>query len=142
MPQYIKHASTLGWTLLLVALSIGLYIMSSLAIFASTSLLPLFGVVATSAQAQKGTASSESTKWYAPNKTQLNDLDMVVNTAGVYGFIFNGSNTLPSNDYYGGYNWCNMPHVNTQSYVKAPEEYVLEYVEVVRMDRSNSLFTI
>lgn len=69
--------------------------------------------------------------WYAPNPTQVNELETVINGSGVYGFIFNSSYAPRRNSYYGGYNYCNMPHVNRQGYVKAPENYTLEYIEVV-----------
>lgn len=138
MPHNVKHASTLGWTLLLVAFSIGLYVFSSLAMFAGTFILPVLGVLAANSNAPNTSLSSSSADWYAPNQTQVNHLNTVVNSTGVYGFIFNNSYTPTGNDYYGGYNWCNMPHVKAQTYVKAPEAYVLEYVEVVRVDEFSS----
>jgi acid phosphatase len=67
--------------------------------------------------------------WYAPNATQINNLNSVLSTSGVYGFIFNSSQT--PNSEYGTYNWCNMPHVRCQEYPKASDEYELQYVEVV-----------
>ena len=132
MPHNISHASTLGWTLLLVALSIGVYALSSFGMFASTWIIPIFGALAANSDVQNTSDSSASAAWAAPSQTRINNLSAVYNTAGVYGFIFNSSYATSGNDYYGGYNWCNMPHVNTRTYVKAPEEYALEYVEVVR----------
>lgn len=67
--------------------------------------------------------------WYAPNATMINDLQTLINTTGVYGFIYNSS--ITPDDEYGVYNWCNMPHVRAQEYPKAPAEYKLQYVEVV-----------
>lgn len=69
------------------------------------------------------------TSWYAPNATAINDLDRVLNSEGVYGFIFNSSHT--PDEEYGQYNWCNMPHVRRTEYKKAPDDYKLQYVEVV-----------
>lgn len=67
--------------------------------------------------------------WHPPRKTDINNLTTVINTDGVYGFIFNTSN-IPD-ERYGAYNWCNMPHVRKTEYVKAPKEYELQYVEMV-----------
>ncbi|KIW15986.1 hypothetical protein PV08_06037 [Exophiala spinifera] len=68
--------------------------------------------------------------WHAPNETHVNNLDFVVNGTGANGFIYNTSVT-PATAGYSTYNWCNMPHVRQQEYVKAPEGYKLEYVELI-----------
>jgi hypothetical protein len=67
--------------------------------------------------------------WHEPKKTWINDLGKVLNGNGTYGFGFNGSQ-LPTGTPYGTYNWCNMPHVRSQEYPKASEDYKLHYVEV------------
>lgn len=67
--------------------------------------------------------------WYPPRNTSINNLDDVLAGEGVYGFIFNTSET--SDAEYGTYNWCNMPHVRKTEYIKPPAEYELKYVEVV-----------
>lgn len=67
--------------------------------------------------------------WHAPNATEINNLDKVLSSDGVYGFIFDSSQT--SDKEYGKYNWCNMPHVRPREYPKAPKGYKLHYVEVV-----------
>jgi acid phosphatase len=67
-----------------------------------------------------------SLKWHPPSKTSINNLSTVINGTGVYGFIFNSSQG-PQNTY----NWCNMPHTNSQTYPKADKSYKLEYVEVI-----------
>lgn len=69
--------------------------------------------------------------WYPPNKTQINDLEAVINGTDVFGFIFSNVYTPPSNVGDGMHNWCNMPHVNSDTYPVPPEDYTLEYVEVV-----------
>lgn len=74
-------------------------------------------------------AADADTKWYAPTKSEINDLDAVASGSGVYGFIYNSSKT--PDDKYGVYNWCNMPHVRRNEYVKASDEYELKYVELV-----------
>lgn len=69
--------------------------------------------------------------WYAPAQTLVNNLTNVVSssTTGVYGFIYNSSYT--SNEEYGTYNWCNMPHVRATEYVVPDDDYELVYVELV-----------
>ncbi|KAH6856151.1 histidine acid phosphatase [Chaetomium sp. MPI-CAGE-AT-0009] len=67
--------------------------------------------------------------WHAPKQTQLNNLTAVVDGDGVYGFIYNSSDT--PDEIYGVYNWCNMPHVRKKEYAKAPREYELVFVEVI-----------
>lgn len=67
--------------------------------------------------------------WYPPMKSWINDLGHVLNGSDTHGFIFNNSQ-LPAGTPYGTYNWCNMPHVRSQEYMKAKEEFQLLYVEV------------
>jgi len=67
--------------------------------------------------------------WYPPSQTSLNNLTGVASGTGVYGFLFNSSET--PNAQYGTYNWCNMPHVRKNEYVVPPKEYELHYVELV-----------
>jgi acid phosphatase len=77
-----------------------------------------------------GTSSSTiDLSWHPPKQTQINNITAVMAGKGVYGFIYNSSDT--PNDRYGTYNWCNMPHVRKKEYVKAPSEYDLVYVELV-----------
>ncbi|KAL7624749.1 hypothetical protein AAE478_006321 [Parahypoxylon ruwenzoriense] len=66
--------------------------------------------------------------WYPPSNTPINNLTKALRSQGVYGFIFNTSEI--SNEQYGTYNWCNMPHVRRLEYIKPTAEYELEYVEV------------
>lgn len=67
--------------------------------------------------------------WHAPAQTSYNNITAAFGSDGVYGFIFNTSNT--PEDEYGTYNWCNMPHVRKTEYVRPSDEYKLKYVEVV-----------
>jgi hypothetical protein len=86
----------------------------------------------TASFAQHGTAANipvVSLEWHAPNATVINNLTQVVGGSGVYGYIYNSSNTPAAA--YGLYNWCNMPHVRATEYKKSPSEYKLQYVEVV-----------
>ena len=67
--------------------------------------------------------------WHAPSKSQVNDLDSALDSEGVYGFIFNSSET--PDEVYGTYNYCNMPHARKTEYVTPSSEYELQYVELV-----------
>ena len=69
--------------------------------------------------------------WHKPTATSINNLSTLLNTPGIYGYIFNSS-TNPDGTPYGTYNWCNMPHAREKEYVKAPAGFQLAYVEVVR----------
>ncbi|KAJ6196742.1 histidine phosphatase superfamily [Bipolaris maydis] len=66
--------------------------------------------------------------WYPPKKSWINNLDQILNGTGTNGFIFNSSQ-LPAGVGYGTYNWCNMPHVRKEEYVKADDKFELAYVE-------------
>lgn len=68
--------------------------------------------------------------WNPPNTTQIDDLGTVINGTDVFGFIFSDAYTPRSND-NDAINWCNMPHVNSETYPLPPTGYTLEYVEVV-----------
>jgi acid phosphatase len=67
--------------------------------------------------------------WHAPKKSWINDLGRVLNGTGTNGFVFDSSQ-LPDGVEYGTYNWCNMPHVGKEEYVKVADEFELVYVEV------------
>ncbi|KAH6640052.1 histidine acid phosphatase [Truncatella angustata] len=67
--------------------------------------------------------------WHAPTQTDVNNITTAFGGNGVYGFIFNSSNTPV--DKYGTYNWCNMPHVRKTEYIKPSADYSLKYVEVI-----------
>jgi hypothetical protein len=77
----------------------------------------------------KHSASGLDASWHPPNKTPINNLDGALHDEGVYGFIFDSSDT-PDAD-YGKYNWCNMPHVRRREYPTTSNDYQLQYVEVV-----------
>lgn len=68
-----------------------------------------------------------SLEWHPPANSQINNLETVINGTGIYGFIFNSSQG-PLNTY----DWCNMPHSNTETYKKADRSYKLEYVELMQ----------
>ncbi|KAL1992937.1 hypothetical protein VTN49DRAFT_3694 [Thermomyces lanuginosus] len=67
--------------------------------------------------------------WHKPSATDINNLDKVLHGDGVFGFIFNSSDT-PRRQ-YGVYNYCNMPHVRMTEYKRAPRDYELVYVEAI-----------
>src|SRR5262249_30905015 len=75
-------------------------------------------------------ASAVDLAWYPPRAMELNNLTAAVSGTGVYGFIYNGSET-PA-DRYGTYNWCNMPHVRAEEYPRPERDYELVYVELVQ----------
>lgn len=91
---------------------------------------PFFGPPTELPSVQQNSPSFNGS-WYPPNRTQINDLDAVINGTDVFGFIFSDAYTPPENANDGIYNWCNMPHVNSETYPVPPEAYTLEYVEVV-----------
>ncbi|KAI1187910.1 histidine acid phosphatase [Nemania serpens] len=68
--------------------------------------------------------------WYPPTNTSVNNLTTALHGTGIYGFIFNSSNTPTAQ--YGTYNWCNMPHVRRTEYIRAAPGYDLRYVEVIQ----------
>ena len=70
--------------------------------------------------------------WYLPNRTQVNDLQAVINGTDVFGFIFSDAYSAPDVIGDDPQNWCNLPHVNSKTYPLPPTGYTLEYVEVVR----------
>jgi hypothetical protein len=122
-----------------IALSIGLYpLVLACTVFilrqiyegdmiSTRDVFPLASLLA-SVTAQNSTIDLS---WHVPKKSWINDLSHVLNETGTHGFIFNSS-VLPAGVLYGSYNWCNMPHVRSEEYPVASEEYQLEYVEVVR----------
>lgn len=73
-----------------------------------------------------GGETNVSLAWHPPAHYYVNDLSTVINGTGVYGFIFDSSQGPLDT-----YNWCNMPHVNVETYPKPDHEYTLEYVEVI-----------
>ena len=92
--------------------------------------IPLFQSLALTQSPNDGNnTTTVDLNWYPPNKTNVNDLSVVINGTGTGGFIFNTSAT-PEGE-YGVYNWCNMPHVRREEYVVMGEGWELEYVEVV-----------
>lgn len=98
--------------------------------------LPLFSVGSSSS------ASASDGQYHAPRRTAVNDLDKALDAGGVYGFVFNTSQT-PADRPYQTYNWCNMPHVRRQEYSKPPAAYQLKYAELIhrhhkRTERWNS----
>ncbi|SMR63911.1 unnamed protein product [Zymoseptoria tritici ST99CH_3D1] len=71
-------------------------------------------------------AQNVSLDWHAPAQSFVSNLTTAINGSGIYGFIFNSSQGPLDT-----YNWCNMPHVNSQTYVRPSQGYKLEYVEVI-----------
>lgn len=77
------------------------------------------------------TKGDNGAKWHAPAREDVNNLTKALHSNGVYNFIFDSSHT--PDDKYGTYNYCNMPHVRQQEYIKPDDEYELQYVELVSL---------
>ena len=136
----MSHVSVFAWFLLLLLCVLLLSLIVSTGMLVTQWMLPVFGLL-TLLEAQSGPTYNSSLDglWYPPTSNPVNDLDAVINGTGVYGFIFNGSYAPVSNDYYGGYDYCNMPHVVKVQYLKPSENHTLEYVEVVSLASSARL---
>ena len=93
--------------------------------------LPFFAPSTQSSSVQQNSRSFNGS-WYPPSNSQINDLSAVINGTDVFGFIFSDASISPSNASDALQNWCNMPHVNSDTYPVPPADYTLEYVEVVR----------
>ena len=92
--------------------------------------LLFFGSLASRAAAQCSQSNGTiDLSWHPPNLTNINNLSFVINGTGANGFY--NTSVTPATTAYSTYNWCNMPHVRQQEYVKAPQGYKLEYVELV-----------
>jgi hypothetical protein len=127
--QLRKPSPFLTFTYILVGFAISLLVVMAPWIHSTVATVAL-NLVRHTAAAQ---AAGNETKpeWSKPSESDINDLDKVINGKGVWGFIYNSSQT--PDDKYGIYNWCNMPHVRKQEYVVPDSEYELQYVEVVRV---------
>lgn len=133
----MSHVSVFAWFLLLLLCVFSLSLIVSTGKLVTQWMLPVLGLSSLlEAQSDNTYNSSLDGLWYPPISNPINDLNTVINGTGVYGFIFNGSYSPVSNDYYGGYDYCNMPHVNQVQYLKPLENYTLEYVEVVSLASS------
>jgi hypothetical protein len=121
--QNVLSSSTFG-----IAMSVSSLILYSFLVY-QFSLRASVSALISSSALEKNSSGSVDTAWYPPNATWITDLSAVVNGSGVHGFVFNDSH--PQNVAYGGYNWCNMPHVRKSEYVIPSSEYELEYVELV-----------
>ena len=92
---------------------------------------PFFAPSTQSSSVQQNSRSFNGS-WYPPSNSQINDLDAVINGTDVFGFIFSDVYISPSNASDAIQNWCNMPHVNSDTYPVPQADHTLEYVEVVR----------
>ena len=117
----MSHVDTAGF-LLLIALWAALYLYH----------FPYFGLPIKLQSVQQNSRSFNGS-WYPPNKTQTSDLEAVINGTDVFGFVFSDAYNNPSpNNANDGINWCNMPHIHSETYPVPPTGYTLDYVEVVR----------
>lgn len=81
-------------------------------------------------QCSNPASGSVDISWYPPSRTKVNSLESVIDSTGVYGFVFDSS-TTPDDVPYNTYNWCNMPRVRANEYKVPPTDYELQYIEVV-----------
>jgi hypothetical protein len=79
-----------------------------------------------------------SSRWYPPTSTDINDHDRAIDGAGpmaskVVPWTGAAGSEQPEGWQYGVYNYCNMPHVRTEEYVRKDEkEWELVFVEVIQ----------
>lgn len=116
----MSHTHTAGFLLL-----IALWALVYLAHF------PYIGPHTHFPRSAQNNSPSFNGSWFSPDNTQINDLEAVINGTDVFGFIFSDVYNPPGNASDGIRNWCNMPHVNSDTYPVPPVGYSLEYVEVV-----------
>lgn len=106
--------------------------------YISVALVPVISRVHSAATCA---SPSVDLSWHPSPIEDVNSLSSVEKNSSIYGFIFNSSSE-PVGVPYGTYNWCNMPHVRSQEYKKAPVAYKLEYVEVVSMSNSQKILQL
>jgi hypothetical protein len=106
------------------------------ALIATFLSLPI-SISATSITIHDGTVVEIDVSHYPPATSAINTLDKALNLDGSYGFLFNGSDSGIGQ--YGRYNYCNMPHVRRQEYVKPDPEYRLYYAELVSWTPPSSI---
>ena len=75
--------------------------------------------------------------WDAPANTDINDHARAMDGTGpmarkVVPWTGAGASEQPQGWEYGDYNYCNMPHVRAEEYVKNGDEFELLFVEVIQ----------
>ena len=125
----MRHAPVVAWLLLISALSGFIWLIGDASLLAKAWIFS--GLFEDHVSNDGRNISSFDHLWYKPNDSRVANVSNAVNGKGVYDFVFSDSTGPAENDYYGGYNYCNMPHVNRKSYVQVSKEYTLEYTEVV-----------
>lgn len=135
----MSHVSHLVGSLLLLASWATIYLIHSAGFFSALNFLKLDN-------SQRSSYTSLDSPvdglWNPLNLAAGNNPDALINGTGVHGFIFNASDAPAGNTYYGGYNYCNMPHVNRRNYIQVLENHILTYVEVVCLFRSDCITDI
>ena len=124
MPSKVSHRHIIGYSVILLLTALMLPKMAAF-------LFPLLPSTALSQALPSGNASIDLS-WHAPPNSPVSSLASAINGSGVYGFIFNTSQT-PSDVPYSTYNWCNMPHARSAEYPRLNStDLQLEYVEVIQ----------
>ncbi|KAJ2899346.1 Counting factor 60 [Zalerion maritima] len=125
----LLHPRSLGIRALYLVLAVG-FILFLIHNTSDVMWAPKASTVVSATTAAVG-ANGIDLSWHPPSSSSLNNLDSVMGSSGVYGFIYNSSVT--PDEKYGTYNWCNMPHVRKTEYpVPSPSDgYSLKFVEVI-----------
>ena len=129
MPSTFSYGGPRFLFLSFIATSLALLLTMRLNLGALVSTTSFASIVGSQNVGGNNNSTTPIPQWHPPNSTQINNLSSVINGTGVYGFIFNTSDTPDGK--YGTYNWCNMPHVRAQEYPIPGPEYQLQYVEVI-----------
>ena len=99
-------------------------------------MLPLAASKLSPSQAVLATQDASSS-WHPPANTEINDHARAVDGTGskakkIVPWTGAGASEQPQGWQYGEYNYCNMPHVRAEEYVKKGEEFELVFVEVIQ----------
>lgn len=116
---------SLSWLLYATVPILTIFMLSKCLVILMPSVALLINPVLTSATPTTGIDLS----YHPPSVNIINSLPAVLNSTGVFGFVFDSSQT--SSRPYSTYNWCNMPHVRPQEYIIPPADFSLKYVEVI-----------
>jgi len=82
-------------------------------------------------------AEDGGSAWHSPANTDVNDHARAMDGSGpmakkIVPWTHTGASEQPRGWAYGDYNYCNMPHVRADEYVKKGEEFELLFVEVIQ----------
>jgi len=118
-----------------VLISISFAMLSKILQF-TMPMLPLATPKNFNAQAVLASQASNSA-WRSPLDTDINDHARAMDGTGpkakrVVPWTDAGASKLPPGWEYGDYNYCNMPHVRANEYVKKGDDFELVFVEAIQ----------